>query len=162
LALSAFIAFLLVPAAQGEPPPLAGDVYLVLREASTATEARVPGRDQRVLVYDRKYSEAERTPPPRYVAPPPPSFVPLILAGPPAEAPADDRGWSALSVTLARAHVKPLAGFSRAHLGDSVAIVLDGEIIAIHRIRAVIEDGRFVISRCQDNACQVLRSKLSR
>jgi preprotein translocase subunit SecD len=67
-----------------------------------------------------------------------------------------------LSVTLSREQVKPLEDFTRAHLGGSVAILLDGEVISKHKVRAVVEGGRLQITRCGDNACDVLLAKLTK
>ncbi len=143
------------------PGPLRNGVYAVLREAPTAAQARVEGAAHRVLVYDRKYSASDQNEPAKYVALDTTSFVPLILAGPP-DTKKDDRGWTLLSVTLAREHVKTLADFTRAHLGGSVAIVLDGEIVTMHKVRTVIQGGQCQITRCQDNACDILRAKLAK
>ena len=140
---------------------LANGVYAVLREGVTPAEARPGNLPPVTLLYRQKYSESDRNEPPRYVALDPSSFVPLVLAEPP-EARKDDRGWTLLHVTLAPEQVKTLATFTRAHLGGGVAIVIDGEIITMHKVRSVIEDGRVQITRCQDDACRVLRMKLTK
>src|ERR1035441_8664780 len=120
---------------------LANGVYAVLREGVTPAEARPGNLPPVTLLYRQKYSESDRNEPPRYVALDPSSFVPLVLAEPP-EARKDDRGWTLLHVTFAPEQVKTLATFTRAHLGGGVAIVIDGEIITMHKVRSVIEDGR--------------------
>ncbi len=141
-------------------PPLRNGVYAVLKEAPAAEQAQVKGVNHAVLLYDRKYSETDRNQPAKYVAIDTASFVPLVLAGPP-DAKTDDRGWTLLSVKLAREHVKTLEDFTRAHLNGTVAIVLGGEIITLHKVRSVITGGDVQITRCYDNACQVLRAKLT-
>jgi preprotein translocase subunit SecD len=140
---------------------LQNGIYSVLREAGTPDSARVGAPGSVVLTYDRKYTDAETTTPPTYVALDTTVCVPLILSAPP-DARKDGRGWTMLSVTLAKDQVKPLEDFTRAHLGGRVAIVLDGEIISEHKVRAVIEHGQLQITRCGDNACDVLRAKLAR
>jgi preprotein translocase subunit SecD len=150
------------PDATVKPPAhkrLAQGVYAVLREGPTGEDAE-PGKVPHVtLLYSQKYTESDRNTPPTYVALDTSSYVPLVLAGPP-EARKDERGWTLLSVTLAPEHVKTLEAFTRAHLGGRVAIVIDGEIITMHKVRSVIEGGHVQITRCQDDACQVLRRKL--
>jgi len=137
-------------------------VYAVLREGLTREEAQPAGKAPHVtLLYNQKYSEADRKEPPKYVALDTSFFVPLVLAGPP-ETRKVDRGWTQLNVRLAPEHVKTLEDFTRAHLGGRVAIVIDGEIITMHTVRSVIEGGDVLISRCQDDACQVLRMKLAK
>ncbi len=150
--------FLALPAV-AKAGPLPNGVYAVIGRAPAGgqTQRRTAGRG--TLLYDHKYSDPDRKEPPESVTLDTSSFVPLILAGPP-EAETDARGWTMLRVTLAREHVKTLENFTRAHLGGEVAIVLDGEIVTIHKVRSVIEDGKAQITRCWDNACQVLRLKL--
>ena len=140
---------------------LANGVYAVLREGPTREEARTTERPNLVLVYDRKYSDADKDQPAKYVALETSSFVPLILAGPP-QAHRDENGWTLLNLTLARQHVKTLEDFSRAHLDGTVAIVIDGEIITMHKVRSVIKDGNVNITRCTDDACRTLYLKLAK
>jgi len=142
-------------------PPLLNGVYAVLAEGATPEEARAARASSRVLRYDAKYSEADRNQPPRYIALDTASFVPLTLEGPP-EAGKSDRGWTTLSVTLERKQVKPLEDLTRTHLGGRVAIVLDGEIITLHKVRSVITDGKAQITRCSDDACRKLLLKLKK
>jgi preprotein translocase subunit SecD len=140
---------------------LPNGVYAVLREGLTRAEVQSEQRPHMVLVYDRKYSEADKDLPPKYVALDTSSFVPLVLAGPP-DARKDDRGRTLLSVTLARQHVKTLENFTQTHLNGVVAIVIDGEIITMHKVRSVINDGKVQITRCSDDACRTLRLKLTK
>jgi len=143
------------------PRSLPNGVYAVLREGLTREEVQLSKVPHLIFLYDRKYSESDKNEPPKYVALDTSFFVPLVLAGPP-DTEKDDRGWTLLNVTLAREHVKSLENFTRVHLGGRVAIVVDGEIITIHKVRTVIQDGRAQITRCRDDACQTLRVKLAR
>jgi len=101
---------------------LANGVYAVFREGLTRAEVETEKRPHAVLVYDRKYSDADKDQPPKYAALDTSSFVPLVLAGQP-DTQKDDRGWTLLNVTLAPQHVKTLEDFTRAHLDGEVAIV---------------------------------------
>jgi hypothetical protein len=139
---------------------LANGVYAVLKEGATREAADSESGPHTTLVYDQKYSEADRDTPPRYIALGTSSFVPLILAEPP-EARKDDRGFTLLNVRLAPDQAKRLEEFTRTHLNGQVAIVIGGEIITMHKVRAVIEGGRVQITRCTDDACQVLKLKLT-
>jgi preprotein translocase subunit SecD len=140
---------------------LANGVYAVLREHAARPGIRTGERPHIVLIYDRKYSEADEHRPPKYVELDASCFVPLVLAGPP-DTHKDDRGWTQLNIKLARRHVKTLEEFTRAHLGGVVATVIDGEIITMHKVRSVIEDGEVKITRCSDNACETLLLKLAK
>jgi preprotein translocase subunit SecD len=139
--------------------PLAKGVYAILGEGPTREGVRTGSAQEVILVYNQKYSQADKDKPPVYVAIDTSSFVPLILAKPP-EATKDTRGWTLLSVTLAPEHAKTLEAFTRVHLGGRVAIVIDGEIVTMHKVRSVIQDGQVQITRCEDDACQVLRRRL--
>lgn len=144
-----------------DPRSLANGVYAVLREGLTRAEVHTEKRPHVVLVYDRKYSDADKDQPPKYVALDTSFFVPLVLAGQP-DAQRDDRGWTLLNITLARQHVKTLEDFTRAHLDGMIANVIDGEIITMHKVRTVINDGRVQITRCSDDACRTLLLKLAK
>lgn len=144
-----------------DPRSLANGVYAVLREGLTRSEVQTEKRPRVVLVYDRKYSDADKDRPPKYVALDTSSFVPLVLAGHP-DAQRDGRGWTLLNITLARQHVKTLEDFTRAHLDGMIAIVIDGEIITMHKVRTVIKDGKAQITRCSDDACRTLVLKLAK
>jgi hypothetical protein len=144
-----------------DPRSLANGVYAVLHEGLTRQEVQTEKRPHVVLVYDRKYSDADKDQPPKYVALDTAFFVPLVLAGPP-EAQKEGRGWTLLNVTLAPQHVKTLEDFTRAHLDGLVAVVIDGEVITMHKVRTVIVDGKARITRCSDDACRTLLLKLTK
>jgi hypothetical protein len=140
--------------------PLENGAYSVLREAPTRQDARVEGVPQAVLAYDRrKYSDAPPDEPLTYVAVDPRDYVPLIIEGTP-EMKRDAQGKSVLTVSLARKNAERAEAFTRAHLGGRIAMVVDGEIVTLHKIRSVITGGRMQITRCNDNACEEIRSKL--
>jgi len=141
---------------------LENGAYAVLREAATPQDARAESLRQVVLTYDRrKYSDAPPDEPLTYVAIDPTDYVPLIIEGVP-EMKKDSQGKSILSVSLTRANAKKTEAFTRAHLGGRIAMVVDGEIVTLHKIRSVISGGKLQITRCTDNACEVIRAKLVR
>ena len=72
----------------------------------------------------------------------------------------DGQGKSILSVSLTRTNAEKAEAFTRAHLGGKIAMVVDGEIVTLHKIRSVITGGKLQITRCKDNACEILRAKL--
>lgn len=135
--------------------------YSVLSERSSREEARTDSLPNIVLLYDGKYVDSSQTTSPSYVALDTTSFVPLIIEGAPT-AKKDGNGRTLLGVSLSKKYIKTLENFTKAHLGGRVAIVLDGEIITMHMIRSVISEGKVQITRCYDNACEVLFSKLTR
>ncbi len=152
------------PLAEATPVahPLENGAYAVLREAPSAREAQGEGGSQVVLAYDRrKYSGAPPNEPLTYVALDLKDYVPLVIEGRP-QTKSDGQGKSVLTVSLVQKNVKKAEAFTRAHLDGRMAMVLDGEIVTLHKIRSVITDGKLQITRCTDNACEVLCSKLAK
>jgi len=141
--------------------PLANGVYAVLHESAVPGRSASAKKSQITLLYDRDCSDSGKKQPPRYVTLDTSSFVPLILNGPP-ELAGEYRGHPMLRLTLAPDQVKPLEVFTRTNLGGTIAILVDGEIVTMHKVRAVIENGLVQISRCDDAACRVMRMKLTR
>lgn len=134
-------------------------VYAVLQEWKTPEEARQGRATSAVLIYDGRYTDSSQVQNPSHVAVDTSFFVPLIIEGTP-DAQKDGRGHTLLGVALKKEYTKVLEDFSRAHLNGRVAIVLGGEVITMHKVRSVITGGKFQITRCYDNACDVLESKL--
>lgn len=135
-------------------------LYPVLWEAATPESANLVAPQRLVLPYDRKYTGLTEREPRTYLAIDTSSSVPLILEGQP-EARQDGTGRALLSVTLAREQVAALERFTTKHLGDAAAIILDGEVITMHKVRSVIRDGKVQISRCDSGSCEVLRGRLA-
>ena len=147
--------------AADDPQTLEDGVYAVIREASTQAAARAGVVSDVVLPHDAtKYTGESKSGSLVYLALETSSFVPLILEKPP-DAHKDERGWTTLDVTLARQHAKTLENLTRTHLGGKVAVVLDGQIVTTHKVRSVISEGNVKITRCFDDACEVLRRKLT-
>ena len=135
-------------------------LYPVLWEAASPDSAGALGLGQMILPYDRKYTGSTEPEPRTYLAIDTSSFVPLILGGQP-ETQQDETGRSLLSVTLARKYVKALEEFTTRHLGERAVVVLDGEVVTMHKIRGVIREGKIQVSRCDGNSCEVLRARLA-
>lgn len=162
--LNLFLALLCVIGATGnsqtaKKPKVANGIYAVLNEGPTAAEARKGQKSPAVLIYDGRYTDSSQVQNPSYVAVDTSSFVPLIIEGTP-DAQKDGRGHTLLGVSLKKKYAKVLEDFSRAHLNGRRAIVLGGEVITMHKVRSVITGGKFQITRCYDNACEALQSKL--
>ncbi len=147
-------------ATNGTPRVLQNGIYSVLGSAPTLEQARIEGVQHVVLAFDKKkYTDLNQDESPFYVAIDPCSYVPLVIEGTP-QVKKDDRGKGILFVSLKEENAKKLEEFTRAHLGGRVATIVDGEIISMNKIRAVIIGGKFQMTRCNDNACEIIRAKL--
>jgi hypothetical protein len=51
---------------------------------------------------------------------------------------------------------KKLKTFSSKHVMDEVIIVVDGEALTMHKIREPLTSGQLQITRCHDNACELV------
>jgi len=134
-------------------------IYAVVADAPQVP-TRDPARSYQTLRYDPRMADSESTEPVQLVTVETHSFVPLILGAAP-EPSKQENGSILVSVALSPKYIKALADFTRAHLGERVSLVLDGEVVSTHKIRAVIEGGRMQITRCDDRACQRILSKLA-
>lgn len=86
-------------------------------------------------------------------------FVPLELETDPYVQSQDDHK-KLLSVTLTRTAAEKMKKFSLRLVGRHVAIVLDGKALTMHRIKEPITSGSIQISRCNDNACEYIFTKI--
>ncbi|OGU25752.1 MAG: hypothetical protein A2X66_03075 [Ignavibacteria bacterium GWA2_54_16] len=134
-------------------------IYAVLQEGKTPEEARKGKASPAVLVYDGRYTDSSQVENPSFVAVDTSFFVPLVIEGKP-DVQKDGRGHALLGVALKQEYKGVLEKFSQAHLCGRIAIVLDGEVITMHKVRMVITGGKFQLTRCYDNACEALQSKL--
>jgi preprotein translocase subunit SecD len=65
-----------------------------------------------------------------------------------------------LLLTLTKEAGEKLKTFTAKHLMSKVVIVVDGEALTMHKIREAITGGQVQITRCNDNACEILYVKL--
>ena len=88
-------------------------------------------------------------------------FVPLTLKEQPSKRPdTTERTQFWLGVQLTDQAAVKFEGFTRDHLGGTVAIVVGGKVVTMHRIKDVIKGGNIQISRCGDAGCQILFREL--
>jgi preprotein translocase subunit SecD len=86
-------------------------------------------------------------------------YVPLELSKAPlAEQQTESK--KKLLLTLNKSASEKLKTFSAQHLNKEVAIVVDGEVLTMHKIKVVLTSGQLQITRCYDNACEQLFVKL--
>jgi preprotein translocase subunit SecD len=146
-------------AAAGEISQHQAGFYIIAAEAPSAAALPTPKADQQVVRYDQKFlrdPDAE----PRYLLMPKRPDVTLKLAKPP-ELGKSANGFAELQLELTAEAAVNLEKVSHENLGKTVAFVVDGEPVTIHKIRSVITGGQFKLSRCTDNACQFIYGRLT-
>lgn len=134
--------------------------YVILADAQGVEGLPKPAPDQQIARYDQKYLREAGQEPTRYLLLRKKPDVALKLARPP-ESGEDSRGFTTLSIELTKEAAMDLERVSRDNLGKKVAFVIEGEPVTIHKIRSVITGGQFQLSRCTDNACEYIRSRLT-
>lgn len=86
-------------------------------------------------------------------------YVPLELEKPPiAEQQTDKK--KKLLLTLTNDASEYLIKFTSQHIMKSVVLVKDNEVLTMHTIKTPITSGQLQITRCHDNACELLYSRL--
>lgn len=86
-------------------------------------------------------------------------YVPLELE----KAPTTEQQTEAkkkLLLSLTKEASEKLKSFTSNHVMKHVAIVVDGEVLTMHKIKVPITSGQLQITRCNDNACERLYLKL--
>jgi preprotein translocase subunit SecD len=138
---------------------LSDGLYLVLREADSATKVEPASQSEHALIYDYHFLEPAEREKPNYLILSTDAFIPFVLSNAPTMD-EDSHGKPKLMLQLAQKQVVPLAEFTRKNLGKTVAIVVDGQVVSAHKIKEPIIGGRLQISWCTRNGCHVLMSKL--
>lgn len=67
-----------------------------------------------------------------------------------------------LLLTLSKSAAEKLKSFSERNLNKTVAIVVGGKVLTKHKIKAVLTEGKLQITRCTDNACELLYDVLKK
>ena len=144
--------------------PLANGVYAVHAIAPDPNTFTQANASHRVLIDDGRFLAPEDRGPARYLLIATDAFVPLKLAAKP-EIGTGPKGNPMLGISLDKAHSALLERFSRANLygetGRFIVVMIDNQVVTVHKIREPLTEGRIQITRCTDTACQMLLVKLS-
>lgn len=155
--LAALALFCAVLAGTAWAEPIPDGFYAVVRREPGPDAQGELAEGQVRLRFHEAFSDAQET-----VVVQRTDFVPLQLREPPTKTPDPTertRFW--VSVSLSDEAAAQFETFTERHLGEAVAIVVGGEAITVHGIRAVIKGGKVQISRCGDDGCQILFRELT-
>ena len=145
---SCFVLLLLLACACADRGPvaqsdaLADGVYEVLAIEGDRDALPAPDAGTRVLIFDRQFIAGGSELPPEYVLLRVAGHAPLDLAESPSRG--ETGGRPVLLLTL-----RPEAGETLTALtskAERAAVVVDGAIVTVHRIRVPIEGGRLQVS----------------
>jgi hypothetical protein len=151
-----------MPVVAPTPAPLENGLYAVWGAAPDEASAHAAAGTQahRVVAYDDRLGGETPAPPREFLALSPEVDVPFVLASAPSVG-ESDKGFASLEVTLAPDSARALEAFTRARMGHRVAVVIGGEVVSTHGVKAVVTGGRLQVTRCTDNACELLRTRLT-
>jgi len=138
---------------------LANGMHLVTGILDTWAAAKTSTPGKRVVVDNHVYDPPSERGAPRYVVIDTTQHVPFIFESAPT-AVEDSTGRTVPGIALDPKYTQKLKEFMSQHLGKSVAIIVDGELVSVHKIRAVIAEGKMQITSCGADVCKVLHSKL--
>lgn len=134
--------------------------FLVVAQAESAAGLPAPVPGQRVVLYDYKLLREEERDAPRYLLVSDSADVPIALDRAPELKKKGSNGFPELRLALTAASAARFESVSRAHMGSLVVLMVDGEPVTMHKIKAVITGGTFQLTRCTDTACEILYSRL--
>jgi hypothetical protein len=148
-------------AGEDEPsqPKLADGLYGVLREGSQEKHILPAASGETVVVNDHRYDPKESRPPRQFLAVHRLPDVPLVLASAP-EVVQGDSGLMRIHLQLAREHAEAMERFTRKNKGGTTAVIINGEVVTVHKIRQVITGGRIQVTCCAEGSCDYLLKHL--
>lgn len=138
---------------------LADGLYLVQREANAKSELGSLKGSELILVNDNEFLAPEERGETSYIVVSKSAYIPIILAGEPVKS-NDQAGRPKLEISLSREQIQPLEKFTRENVMKSVAIVIGGKVVTMHKIRVPIVGGKMQITRCTDHGCEALYTQL--
>lgn len=135
-------------------------LYLVLRQALTPKALEPLKQNEYSIENDFHLLEPEEREPTVYLVLQSKPFVPLILGTAPKEDTEEISKKPRLQLQLTEEHKKTLEDFTREHMGETVAIVIGGNVVTCHKVKSVITGGALQITRCTKHGCETLFTTL--
>jgi preprotein translocase subunit SecD len=137
---------------------LTNGLYKVLREGADE-KALLPTKDgETVAVNNHRYLKKDTKEPPVYLVVHKQPDVPLVLAEEP-KVVKDEKGLQ-IRLQLHADQAKTMEQFTRDNKGNSVAVIIGGEVVTVHKIRDVITGGAVQVSNCNEEAGAYLLKQL--
>lgn len=140
---------------------LANGLYLVVRQSKDKKDIEPVKAGELAVLYDYKLLEPAEREAPRFVVLNTEKFIPLSLSEQPGKK-EDLKGKPMLHLSLSQDQIKPLEEFTETNKGGTIAIVIGGNIVTMHKIKEKITGGKIQITRCSDSGCAVLFTELEK
>ena len=133
-------------------------LYLVTKVDTISTELSTLSPNEKAIFFSKIFDEYNSEEYTRIIIDTT-QFVPLELENTP-KTEQQTETKKKLLLSLTKNASEKLGIFTSNHVMDRVALVVDGEALTMHKIREAITSGKLQISRCNDNACELLLVKL--
>jgi len=129
-------------------------IYLIHRKGDNSKEILPLTDNEKIIQFNKEFIE-KTDPDPKYLVINTKEFAPLLLKEKPTtEVQTPER--KKLMLTLNEEGKERLKEFSAKNLYKSTTIVVNGEALTMHQIKEVLVGGFLQITRCNDNACELL------
>ena len=132
-------------------------MYLVERGGNHRSVIYPLAANEKIITWNENFLEYNKKM--KYLIVNTEEFAAIQLTEEPVAEPGDN-GFKKLDLSLNDQATKDFALFTKKHLNKMIAIVVGGEALSKHQIRAVIDGGKIQITRCNDNACEKLMYEL--
>lgn len=129
-------------------------IYLIERTGNTKEEVLPLARNERKIEFNEEFIE-KTDQDVKYIIINKNEYAPLQLKTKPETEPQDDNR-KKLMLQLTDQAKEQLKDFTTKHLNKLTTIVVNGEALTMHKIKMVIDGGFLQITRCTDNACEML------
>jgi len=133
-------------------------IYLVERSGNNYSELLPLTKNEKIITFNTLFIEKTEQDV-KYLVINISDFVPLRLKEKPISEEQEDNRKNLL-LSLNYEAKNQLTFFTSKNLNKLVSIVVRGEALTQHKIKAVIESGNLQITRCNDNACEFLYFEL--
>lgn len=133
-------------------------MYLIKRSGNRNGQILPLAQNEKIIAFNQLFFEKTDTDV-RFLVIDPTQFAPLKLKEKPVTAEQEDKR-KKLFLKMNEEGTEQLKQFTTKHLNKLTTIVVGGEALTMHKIRAVIDGGMLQITRCTDNACELLFMEL--
>jgi preprotein translocase subunit SecD len=137
---------------------IADGIYLIHRTGNKTSKILPLSEDERMITFNKEFIE-KTDQDVKYLVINTKEFTPLKLKEKPETEDQEDQR-KKLLLSLTDDAKETLKQFTTRHLNRLTTIVVGGQALTMHKIRVVIDSGKLQVTRCTDNACELLYFEL--
>lgn len=149
-----FLLIITITSCTTKPIQLEDGMYLITRTGTSESELLPLNENERIIEFNQEFIDKTDQEPLLLVIDET-EYAPFLLAEKPTTETQEDSR-KRLLLTMNEKGKAQLAAFTEKHLMQMTGIVVKGEALTKHQIKAAIDGGKLQITRCTDNACEML------